>query len=65
MKIELPSTPSFSEAAEIVAELKRHGKKAFFIGGCVRDMLLGAAPHDIDIATSATPEEIQRIFPKT
>ena len=33
MKIELPSTPLFSEAAEIVAELKRHGKKAFLIGG--------------------------------
>lgn len=65
MKIELPSTPLFSEAAEIVAELKRHGKKAFLIGGCVRDMLLGASPHDVDIATSATPEEIQRIFEKT
>ena len=65
MKTELPSTPLFSEAAEIVAELKRHGKKAFLIGGCVRDMLLGASPHDVDIATSATPEEIQRIFEKT
>lgn len=61
----LPSGPLFSAAAEVAAELKRHGKKAFLIGGCVRDMLLGAAPHDIDIATSARPEEIQAIFEKT
>ncbi len=62
---KLPSGPLFSAAAEVVAELKRHNKKAFLIGGCVRDMLLGAAPHDIDIATSARPEEIQSIFEKT
>ena len=62
---DLPSGPLFTAAAEVVAELKRNGKKAFLIGGCVRDILLGVTPHDIDIATNARPEEIRRIFEKT
>ena len=48
-------------AAELVALLKRAGHVAYFAGGCVRDELLGLAPSDFDIATSARPEEISRL----
>ncbi len=60
-----PPSPMFSAALEIVTILREHGKKAFFAGGAARDLLLGTAPHDIDIATSARPEEIQSWFEKT
>jgi len=53
------------EAVEIVATLKRHGYEAVFAGGCVRDKLMGREPVDYDIATSARPDEVTAIFPKT
>ena len=40
------------------------GYEAWWVGGCVRDMLLEQIPKDIDIATSATPEEVAKLFPK-
>lgn len=53
------------EAARTVAtRLIDAGHRAVFAGGCVRDRLLGADPKDFDIATSATPEQILRVFPK-
>ncbi len=52
-------------AIRIVRRLRDAGHIAYFNGGCVRDMLRGVEPQDYDIATSATPEEIQRLFPKT
>ncbi|TFE67234.1 CCA tRNA nucleotidyltransferase [Methylacidiphilum caldifontis] len=50
------------EAIRIVRILQKAGFIAFFAGGCVRDILLKKEPHDIDIATSATPDEIQNLF---
>ena len=52
-------------AREIVKKLQERGFEAYFAGGCVRDMLLGIEPLDIDIATSARPDEIEKIFEKT
>lgn len=52
------------EAASVVRILQKHGYTAYFAGGAVRDMLLGHTPDDIDIATSAKPHEIEKIFPK-
>ena len=60
-----PPSPMFSAALEVVRILREHGRKAFFAGGAVRDLLLGNTPHDIDIATSARPEEICSWFEKT
>ncbi len=51
-------------AAAIVRELRAAGHEALFAGGCVRDLLRGVAPKDYDIATSAHPDEILRIYPK-
>jgi len=52
-------------AIDIIKELHRHGHDAFFVGGCVRDMVMQIEPADYDIATSARPEQIIRIFPRT
>lgn len=54
-----------AQAISIVQQLRSQGHEAFFAGGCVRDMLLNKEPQDYDIATSARPEDIQRIFPAT
>jgi len=53
-----------SEARDLVAQLQQAGYTAYLAGGCVRDHLLGSEAKDIDIATSARPEEVQRIFPR-
>jgi poly(A) polymerase len=52
-------------ATRLVERLRASGHEALFAGGCVRDRLLGKEAHDIDIATSARPEEIQKLFPRT
>jgi poly(A) polymerase len=53
------------KAIAIVQRLRQNGYAAFFAGGCVRDMLLNKAPQDYDIATSARPEDIRRVFTDT
>ena len=52
-------------AIEIVKTLQKHGYKAFFAGGCVRDMIMGKVSIDYDIATSALPQDIINLFGKT
>jgi poly(A) polymerase len=52
-------------AVEIVQKLRGQGHEAYFVGGCVRDMVLGIEPSDYDIATAARPEQVMRIFPRT
>ncbi|HEX7287932.1 MAG TPA: CCA tRNA nucleotidyltransferase [Candidatus Angelobacter sp.] len=53
------------EATRIVRELRNHGFSAYLAGGCVRDLVLGREPADYDVATSATPAEVMRLFPRT
>src|SRR6188472_1921453 len=50
------------DAAKVVLRLRRYDHAAFVVGGCVRDLLLGLKPKDFDVATSATPNEIRRLF---
>ncbi len=52
------------DAIDIVRRLQDAGFDAVLAGGCVRDALLGKTPHDWDIATSATPDQVSGIFPK-
>ena len=52
-------------AREIAARLSARGHVAYFAGGCVRDLLRGKIPKDIDIATDARPEVVREIFPRT
>ena len=42
--------------------LEGGGYEAYLVGGCVRDMLMGIEPHDIDITTNATPDEVKAVF---
>ena len=56
---------SFKKAGKIIEKIEKAGFEAFIVGGAVRDKLLNRAVHDIDIATSALPNDIMRIFPKT
>lgn len=55
----------FLSAVSILKKLEVAGYEAYFVGGSVRDFLLGKQINDVDIATSATPLEMKRIFPKT
>jgi poly(A) polymerase len=57
--------PKYLAAREIVSVLRATGYQAYFAGGCVRDVLLGVEPKDFDVATSATPEVVVEMFPKT
>lgn len=47
---------------KIISEINSCGFDAYAVGGCVRDILMGKSPHDWDIATSATPDEVQKTF---
>ncbi|MBZ9534716.1 CCA tRNA nucleotidyltransferase [Cytobacillus oceanisediminis] len=55
----------FKEALPIIKKIEEAGYEAYFVGGAVRDHLLNIQINDIDIASSATPEEIKAIFPHT
>ena len=50
---------------QIIAALRAAGHEAYLAGGCVRDLLLGREPHDYDVATSATPDVVLDLFPRT
>ncbi|MDR3240732.1 MAG: CCA tRNA nucleotidyltransferase [Lactobacillaceae bacterium] len=64
MKLEkLPI--KFQEALPIITTLEAAGFEAYFVGGSVRDTLLQKPIHDVDIATSAYPEEVKALFKKT
>jgi len=52
-------------AISIIRALRERGHKAYLVGGCVRDLLLGREPADYDVSTDATPDEVMRIFPDT
>ncbi len=61
-KLKIERDSIYIQAAQIVATLQEAGYKAYFVGGCVRDLLLGCKPKDYDIATDAKPDEVQEIF---
>ena len=50
---------------QILARLHGAGFEAYLVGGCVRDLLLGRAPKDFDVATSARPDEVRALFPRS
>lgn len=60
---QLPA--DFQEALPVLKEIEQAGYEAYFVGGSVRDHILGLPIHDVDIATSAYPEEIKSIFKRT
>ena len=50
------------EALRVLYRLREAGFQAFLVGGCVRDLMLGLAPKDFDVATDALPEQVKRLF---
>ncbi|MBV8225696.1 MAG: CCA tRNA nucleotidyltransferase [Verrucomicrobia bacterium] len=66
MRLEvLRRSEPFAAAVSVVRTLRGHGHVAYFAGGCVRDALMNIAPKDVDIATSAKPDEVQKLFRRT
>jgi poly(A) polymerase len=55
----------FEAALRIIETLRAEGHEAYLAGGCVRDLLLGREPADYDAATSATPDVVLDLFPRT
>ena len=49
-------------ALRVISKLQRSGHEAYLVGGCVRDLLIGRAPKDFDVATSAHPRQAKRLF---
>jgi putative nucleotidyltransferase with HDIG domain len=61
----LPAGPQLAAAQSILRKLQAEGHQAYLAGGCVRDLLLGREPKDYDVATSATPDIVLDLFPRT
>ena len=61
----MTATGQFEAALQIVRRCARAGYEAYLAGGCVRDLLLGREPADYDVATSATPDVVLEMFPRT
>jgi len=61
----MTTDPRKTFATEVVQRLQGAGHRALWAGGCVRDLELGLEPADYDVATDATPEQVQRLFRRT
>lgn len=64
-KVNIQAVPLFVEALPVLQTLKTAGYEAVFVGGSVRDLVLGKEISDVDIATNATPEEVKSLFAHT
>ena len=62
---DAPTTSIREHAAGVVRTLVKSGYEAYWAGGCVRDTIMGRTPKDFDIATSARPDDVLKLFTKT
>ena len=62
---QVPITGEFKKALPVLKTIQSAGFEAYFVGGSVRDAVLNKAVNDVDIATSAFPQEIKKLFKKT
>lgn len=60
--VTLPEEHLDEDATKVIRRLTRNGHTAYLVGGGVRDLLLGRRPKDFDVATSARPQEVRRLF---
>ncbi len=58
----VPARALDTDVVKVVRRLRRYEHEAYLVGGCVRDLLLDVRPKDFDVATSAKPREVRRIF---
>ena|SRR5208283_3419605 len=61
----MPQSEAESLARAVIARLRSAGHQAYLVGGCVRDLLLGAPPKDFDVSTDARPERVMELFPQS
>ena len=61
-KVEFTLSEAKHFATEVVERLRAAGYVALWAGGCVRDLLMGNEPHDYDVATAATPQQVRELF---
>jgi poly(A) polymerase len=61
-RVDLDEELIDADAAKVVRRLVRHGHEAYLVGGGVRDLLVGRPPKDFDVATSARPDDVRRLF---
>jgi tRNA nucleotidyltransferase (CCA-adding enzyme) len=61
-RIDLSAAPR--DVLDLCERLRSQGKRAWIVGGCVRDLLMGRAANDWDVATDARPDELLKIFPR-
>lgn len=59
------ASPARQAAERVAWELHQRGFQAYFVGGCVRDLLRGVGPKDYDVATDARPEQVLDLFPRS
>lgn len=59
------ANPARQLAENVCQRLRDSGHQAYLVGGCVRDILLGREPGDYDVSTDATPERVQKLFPRS
>lgn len=60
--VDFPPENVDQDAAKVIRRLTRYGHNAYLVGGGVRDLLIGRPPKDFDVATSARPSEVRRLF---
>lgn len=60
--VHFPARLLDADAVKVVRRLTRNGHTAYFVGGCVRDLLLDRTPKDFDIGTSARPRQVKKLF---
>ncbi|MFN0007588.1 MAG: polynucleotide adenylyltransferase PcnB, partial [Planctomycetota bacterium] len=58
----IPRSRLDQDALRVISRLQRNDFEAYLVGGCVRDLLIGRIPKDFDVATSAHPRQIKRLF---
>ena len=61
-EVRFPEEAMDQDAVKVLLRLSQHGYQAYLVGGGVRDLLLGKSPKDFDVATSARPQDVRRIF---
>lgn len=63
--VMVPMDAKREAAAKIVRQLRKKKFEAYFVGGCVRDLVMGREPNDYDVATDATPDKVVKLFPES
>ena len=64
-QVAAPDDDRYRDVVHILEQLRRAGHEAWLVGGCVRDLVLGRLAKDYDVATSARPDDVGRLFRRT